>query len=67
MNKEDIAVFQKIALNNINNVNINNYFDFHLLKETNKTKSTNIKTFTALNESNEIFSLRNKWWSFINN
>lgn len=46
--------------NNINNVNINNYFDFYLLKETNKTKSTNIKTFTGLNESNESFSLTNK-------
>ena len=52
--------FKKIVLNNINNININNYFDFYLLKETNQTKSTDIKTFTPLNKSNEIFSLTNK-------
>ena len=60
LNKEDIAVFQKIAFDNINNVNIDNFFAFDLLQETNQAKSSNLKTFTSLNESNEIFSLTSK-------
>ena len=61
LNKEDIAVFQKIAFDNINNINVNNYFDFDLLKEVNQTtKSTNLKTFATLDENNEIFGLSNK-------
>ena len=60
LNKEDIAVFQKIAFDNINNVNIDNFFAFDLLQETNQAKSSNLKTFTSLDESNEIFSLTSK-------
>ena len=60
LNKEDIAVFQKIAFDNINNININNYFDFDLFKEVNQAKSTDIKTFASLDEKNEIFGLSNK-------
>ena len=60
LNKEDIAVFQKIAFDNINNININNYFDFDLFKEVNQAKSTDIKSFASLNEKNEIFGLSNK-------
>ncbi len=60
LNKEDIAVFKKIAFDNINNININNYFDFDLFKETNQSKSTDIKSFASLDEKNEIFGLSNK-------
>ncbi len=60
LNKEDIAVFKKIAFDNINNININNYFDFDLFKEVNQAKSTDIKSFASLNEKNEIFGLSNK-------
>ena len=60
LNKEDIAVFKKIAFDNINNININNYFDFDLFKEVNQTKSTDIKSFASLDEKNEIFGLTNK-------
>ena len=60
LNKEDIAVFQKIAFDNINNINIDNFFAFGLLQETNQAKSSNLKTFTSLDESNEIFSLTSK-------
>ena len=60
LNKEDIAVFKKIAFDNINNININNYFDFDLFKEVNQAKSTDIKSFASLDEKNEIFGLTNK-------
>ena len=60
LNKEDIAVFKKIAFDNINNININNYFDFDLFKEATQSKSTDIKSFASLDEKNEIFGLSNK-------
>ncbi len=60
LNKEDIAVFKKIAFDNINNININNYFDFDLFKEVNQSKSTDIKSFASLDEKKEIFGLSNK-------